>query len=226
MELIGILAMALGFGLIHALDADHLLAVSGLSGMRRDSLSQGTRFCLRWAVGHGSSVLLIGSLVVLAGMAIPDTMSGVAEQLVGLMLLVIGVMLLLDLARQKNSLYIHRHDSLPVHVHLENSKTINPLYKHRHGSVMVGLLHGVAGSAPLLALLPVSQAASPQVAMLYLVVFCLGVLIAMLIVGGLLGSLFKVIGHANLKAVNLFRAVLGLMAVSFGVSWLLLGSTA
>ncbi len=217
MELTGILAMAFGFGLLHALDADHVLAVSGLSGMRSDGMKRSYAFSLRWALGHGSSILLVGGLVLFLGMAIPEHYSSIAEGLVGFMLLGIGLMLLLDWFRQKNSLYMHRHDRMPLHVHMQTTTAVNPLHHHRHGTVLVGLIHGLAGSAPLLALMPLSKLASPLAGMAYLLIFCLAVLLSMLVFGGLLGTAFAGLQRISRQYTEMVRLLLALVTVAFAI---------
>jgi len=217
MEWTGLIAIALGSGLLHALDADHLIAVSGMSGMRKTGMHHGLSFSLRWALGHGLSIMLIGSLVLLLGMTVPTRLSHWAEMLVGVMLIGIGLMLLLDLIRNRNSLYMHRHDCLPAHVHLENNQPVNPLHRHRHGTVMVGILHGVAGSAPLLALLPVSRLHAPDQGMWFLLIFSVGVCTSMIIFGGLLGNLFRFLQARRLPLLQYLRGVLGLLAILAGI---------
>ena len=56
MNIPGLFTLAFGLGLLHALDADHIAAVSGLTG-HRPSLKNSLRFCLRWAIGHGSVLI-------------------------------------------------------------------------------------------------------------------------------------------------------------------------
>lgn len=217
MELTSILLLAFGFGLLHALDPDHVLAVSGLSGMRREHMQSSLSFSLRWALGHGSSVLLIGGLVIMAGMAIPDRFSLIVENMIAFLLLAIGLLLLVDWLRQRNTLYYHEHDNIPVHPHIQSAQAVNPLHRHRHGTVLVGLVHGVAGSAPLLALLPLSKMQSPAVGMAYLLVFSIGVLVSMVVFGGLLGRLFiSLQGLGNHFAEGL-RLLLAIMTIGFAL---------
>ena len=216
MEWTGFIAIALGSGLLHALDADHLIAVSGMSGMNRGGLRQSMSFSLRWALGHSLSIMLIGSLVLMLGMAIPLQLSHWSEILVGLMLVGIGLILMLDLFRNRNSLYLHVHDKLPAHVHLQNNQPVNPLHRHRHGTMMVGVLHGTAGSAPLLALLPASQINAPDQGIWFLLIFSIGVCASMLVFGGILGNLFRVLQVRAQTSVQYLRALLGALAVIVG----------
>jgi len=215
MELTSILSLAFAFGLLHALDVDHILAVSGISGMRREHLRSSLSFSLRWALGHGSSVMIIGGMVLFAGMAIPEQFSHVVENLIAFLLLGIGLVLLFDWQRVRKTLYCHRHDSMPVHVHLHAGKPLNPLHRHRHGTTLVGLLHGMAGSAPLLALLPLSNMSSPATGMTYLLVFSSGVLISMVIFGSLLGRLFSSLQGVNRQVTEGLRLLLAIVTIIF-----------
>lgn len=220
MELINILLLAFGLGLLHALDVDHLLAVSGLSGMRSQGMKHSLAFSVRWALGHGSSVLIVGSLVLFFGMAVPEKFSSIAERLIGFMLLGIGLMLLLDWSRKRSSLTMHRHDKMPLHLHIDTLKPVNPMHQHKHGTVLVGLLHGAAGSAPLLLLLPLTNMNSPMLGMAYLLLFSVGVLLSMMIFGGLLGNFFARLQKTNRQRVESLRLCLSIIMLSVSIYWL------
>jgi sulfite exporter TauE/SafE len=157
-------------------------------------------------------------------MAIPKTLSHVAEMLVGLVLLMLGLVVIINLVRHKIHLHFHSHDNLPRHAHWhshhnfrEHSK--NP-HHHRHQATLVGVLHGMAGSAPLLALLPLSQWHSPWWGMAYLFLFCLGVLSSMLLFGGILNGLFVKLENNSQKALTFIRGMTGLFACGMGIYWL------
>ena len=81
---------------------------------------------------------------------------------------------------------------------------------------MVGALHGMAGSAPLLLLLPLGQMNSPLQGISYLIFFCLGVVVAMLLFGGVLGLIFLRFAKAGARWVNGLRAVAGAGSIAYG----------
>lgn len=218
MELTAILSLAFGFGLLHALDADHVLAVSGISGMRSEHLHSSLSFSLCWALGHGSSVMILGAMVLFAGMAIPVQFSQIVENLIAVLLLGIGLLLLFDCIRRRYA--FNHYQAGQGSVALTIAKPLNPLYRHRHGTTLVGLLHGVAGSAPLLALLPLSNMGSPVTGMAYLFVFSIGVLLSMLVFGGLLGRVFASMHNANQQIVEYFRLILALFVIGFAFYWM------
>ncbi len=215
-----VLGLAFGLGLLHALDADHVMAVTGLAA-GRPGLRRTLRFCARWAVGHGLALGGIGAAVLIAGLAVPEALSARAEGLVGLVLVAIGAWVLWDLWQRRAHLHFHRHDRLPRHAHWHRhdaapaSHADDP-HRHSHGAVMVGVLHGTAGSAPLLALLPMAQLGSAWAGMAYLALFGLGVLTTMLVFGGLLGGLWRGLARWGDRALRLARGGVGLGACVYG----------
>lgn len=242
--IIAILSLAFGLGMLHALDADHVMAVTGLSSTR-PGWRTSVKFCSRWAIGHGLSLLVIGSAVLLFGMAIPEELSDIAESLVGVVLIIIGIYVVWDLLHKNAHLHFHDHDGFPKHAHWHvHDKTVRLIHhhhshdnsvhchephnqishNHEHGAIMVGMLHGVAGSAPLLALIPLSNMGSPWIGVLYIVVFGLGVLAAMLLFGGVLGGVYKWLSRWGDSMVRFLRFTVGLSSIGFG-SYLLLGMT-
>jgi hypothetical protein len=82
---------------------------------------------------------------------------------------------------------------------------------------LVGLLHGTAGSASLLALTPLVTAANPWIGMGYLLLFGVGVMAAMLAFGGALGAGFRRLYGARARAATGLRVLVALGAMAFGV---------
>ena len=188
--------LILGFaaGMLHAFDADHLAAVSGLSGGDgRRSL----RFALHWGLGHGLAVMLIAVAVIVLGAAVPERFSGLAESAVAWMLILIGVQTFYHLWRQ------HRHGI------------------HRHGNprhaALVGLVHGSAGSAPLLALIPAASFASPAWGVLHVLLFNTGLLLAMMGVGAALRHGLAVAGRRHGAVQLSLQGGLASFAIGFGL---------
>ena len=212
---LSILTLAFGLGLLHALDADHILAVTTLASTRpgpRTALA----FCGRWALGHGLTLLGIGGAVMLLGLGLPRELSQVAERLVGVILIGVGAWVLFDLARRRLRLGLHRHPGMPAHAHWHPEPG---RVDHGHGAVLVGIVHGIAGSAPLLAVLPVAATGRPGVGLAYLLVFGLGVLAMMLVCGGLLGQVWARLQGRGRWLTGL-RAVVATGALAFGTHWL------
>ena len=58
MEIFTLLMTGLGLGLLHALDADHVMAVSALSN-RKPDFKRTLKFSASWAIGHGSVLIIL-----------------------------------------------------------------------------------------------------------------------------------------------------------------------
>jgi len=221
------LGLAFGLGLLHALDADHVMAVSALAS-RRPGLREALGFCARWAVGHALAVLVLGGLVLLLGARLPDWVSDSAEQLVGVVLIGLGAWVLWDLRRRRIHVHVHAHEGVPRHAHWHlhspsESRAVDHLseeHGHDHGAVLVGLLHGTAGSAPVLALMPLAQQATPLWGVVYLVLFSVGVLFSMLLFAGVLGLCFERLARSGPGWLDGVRAAVGLATIGFGLLWL------
>ncbi|MEZ4333237.1 MAG: hypothetical protein R3F35_15860 [Myxococcota bacterium] len=203
----GWLVLAFALGLVHALDADHVMAVSVLATRGR-GVAEGVRAGLRWATGHGLVVLLAGLLLLLAGRNLPATVAAEAERAVGLAMVVLGGWVLVELLRRRAHVHFHAHDDLPPHAHwhghdqaphadrahtiVESAapspqrRTHPSAHQHDHGALLVGAIHGLAGSAPILAVFPLARASLP-LALGALVFFGLGVACTMAVVSGVLG---------------------------------------
>ena len=225
-NLTALITLAFGLGIVHALDADHIMAVSALTSSQskpRNSL----KFCLRWAIGHGTTLIIIGSCVYLLGMAIPEQLSQYAENAVGLVLIIIGLFVLLNLYRKNLHLHSHQHEGFPVHVHWHahehsKNKLKNPEqhkrdpHRHNHSAVMVGVLHGAAGSAPLLVLVPLAKLTTPLYGIIYLLCFSVGVLICMAVFGGMIDKLYRWLAMRGSDTVKLLRLTIASSAIVFG----------
>ncbi|HBG50730.1 sulfite exporter TauE/SafE family protein [Candidatus Macondimonas diazotrophica] len=211
-----LLATGFGLGLLHALDPDHVLAVANLNRARAGSGRRASlSFCARWALGHGVALLAIGALVLLAGMAVPAQIAEGAEYLVGWVLIVLGVGALWSVFSGEAPIRWHRHDANGAsHLHVAGLPA-----HHGRRAVAVGLLHGTAGSASLLALAPLAGAPDPWIGMSYLVLFGSGVLLAMMIFGNVLGGGLGLLQGRLPRLASALRVALALAAMGLGVAW-------
>lgn len=213
-EVIFILAFATG--LLHALDADHVMAVTAIAS-KRMGMKAVIGLCLKWSLGHGAIIFIVGSMIFYFGMNIPHELSLYAEKMVAVLLLLIGGWILKDLYQSRAHIHFHKHHDLAQHAHWHIDQ---PLHKHEHKAVMVGMLHGLAGLAPLLVMIPV--ATQPLwLSILYLFIFCAGVFLSMLVFGGALGKIFESVQRYSQRAVNVLRGMLGIASISLGIAWIL-----
>lgn len=182
----GILGLGFLLGMQHALEADHIAAVSSIAA-RRTNVADIVKHGLTWGLGHTLMLFVFAGAVILLGHAIPDSLARPLETSVGIMLVGLGANVLWRLWRDRVHFHQHGHGDGTRHVHLHshlNEKTPHKrsAHAHRHGfrwrSLLVGLMHGMAGSAALL-ILAVSQVASPVYGMLYVALFGIGSMLGM-----------------------------------------------
>ena len=226
LSLLAVLSTAFGLGLLHAFDADHVMAVSAL-GSRKPGLRRLLRFSSHWAVGHGGVLILAGLLLFGLGYRLPSALVHWAEASVGVLLIVIGLACFWRIRNQRLRLVSHRHGDL-VHTHLQpegeahgdDAAPSQERRTDRHAPVMVGMLHGLAGSAPALALVPVVTQGQFGVAVTYLLVFSLGVLLAMTVFGLGFGSVQSWLQRQSLRLFQVSRYLVASGSVGLGGYWL------
>lgn len=213
------LGLGLVLGFVHAFDADHILAISTLAS-RRPSWRVSLGFCLRWGIGHGATLLVLGAGAFAVGRSLSAAASRVAEGLVGLTLIVLGLWVLWDLRGRRVHLHFHEHEAFGRHAHWHSHRGV-PHHSHAHAATLVGALHGAAGTAPVLALVPVSQTLSWTGALAYLSSFALGVIMGMMTFGGLLGLGLERLARLVPSGLRIAQAGISLGAIALGAYWIL-----
>ncbi len=213
-----ILSLGFGLGLLHALDADHVMAVSSLAS-REDSRPRRVRtvlFCAKWAIGHGGVLMMLGTCVIVLGAQIPAGLSYIAEKMVGVILIALGAWIFWQFFQHRIRVGLHSHDNL-THSHLEDGKH----EQHDHSPVLIGITHGLAGSAPILALIPALNISSKWVGLSYIALFSVGVVTTMLVFGLGYGHVQQWLEKRNNQLFDLSRLLMASLAMAFGVYWLI-----
>jgi len=182
----GILGLGFLLGMQHALEADHIAAVSSIA-TRRSHVTDIVKHGLTWGLGHTLTLFAFAGAAILLGRAIPETIARPMETAVGAMLIGLGAHVLWRLWRNRVHFHKHDHGDGTVHFHAhshagETAPHVRTAHAHEHGfrwrTLLVGLMHGMAGSAALL-VLAVSQASSPAVGLGYVALFGIGSMIGM-----------------------------------------------
>jgi len=220
--LIGVLGLGLVLGLRHALDPDHIVAVSTIVGETK-SLRRSSLVGTFWGLGHMMSLMVAGVLVIALKVQISDRMAVWLEFAVALMLIVLGAKAMLKSLRGwKLHRHRHTHDGdTHTHLHLHHERDQH-LHSHRHlirlgrRPFIVGMVHGMAGSAAL-TILVLATIPSAVAGLVYILVFGLGSVGGMLIMSSLISlpfvfakKYFKAFGEA-------MHLTVGLASVAFGV---------
>jgi ABC-type nickel/cobalt efflux system permease component RcnA len=220
----GILGLGFLLGMQHALEADHIAAVSSIAA-RRSDVGDIVKHGLTWGLGHTLTLLVFAGAAILLGHAIPEELARPLETAVGIMLVVLGGHVWWRLWRDRVHFHKHRHDDGTVHIHAHShaGETIahaRAPHAHAHGfrwrALLVGLMHGMAGSAALI-VLTVTQAPSAAAGLGYIALFGIGSMIGM----GLLSSAIAVplaMSARRLTFANrALQGTIGLVTIAIGV---------
>lgn len=221
-----VLGVGLLFGLKHATEVDHVVAVSTIVSQHRNVLRSALVGAL-WGAGHTAALLITGAIVLSLRIAIPERVGNWLEFCVALMIIGLGASALWRVLRRRSDLHVHKHshDGMShVHIHFHEKETRHTAERtHTHAIAAVGIkplligsMHGLAGSGAL-TLLVLTQIKSAWVGFLYLVLFGLGSIAGMLLMSGLIGLPFALTAR-NLSGLHhrLQTAAAGL-SIAFGL---------
>jgi len=185
--------LVIGFllGLRHATEADHLAAVSTIVSEKK-SLFTASIVGGLWGLGHTISLFVVGLIVIFLKLQISETVEARLEACVGIMLVILGINALRKLFTSEK-IHAHAHDHgerehLHFHTH-QNEKSETGHHRFSPRSVVIGMVHGLAGSAALM-LLIVPTIPTPLVAISYILIFGLGSIGGMMVMSLLIGLPF------------------------------------
>jgi cytochrome c biogenesis protein CcdA len=222
--LLMVIGVAVLLGLRHAMDPDHLTAVSTLIASERDRRTRrAATLGLAWGTGHALSLFMFGLPIVLFDQYLPERVTQAAEVLIGIVIVSLAVRLLLRWRQGHFHAHEHAHrDASHEHlharadtVHVHEAKTRTPA-----GAFGIGLLHGIGGSAGVGILLVASvQDSIEGVLALFLLATCTAV--SMTIASTTFGYTLTH-GSARRRFAELTPAI-GVFSLCFG-AWYALGA--
>jgi hypothetical protein len=193
-------------GFVHVYSGpDHLAAIAPYAV---DGKSRAWRTGVRWGLGHAAGVLGVGLLMLVLRDALSiEVVSAWGERLVGLALIGIGTWgICAALARAKPR------------------PRANGTHVHGHAAFAVGSLHGLAGSAHLLGVLPALALPSHFTAAAYLLLFGAGSVAAMGTFASLAGWISGRPGASGARAQSALLGLSSVIAIGVGGFWLFWGS--
>lgn len=161
-------------GFTHAFEIDHLLAVSSIV-TRRNSFVTAIKDGIFWGLGHTSTILAVGMVMLVARYMIAEHTFQYFEACVGVMLVLLGLQRIWKTWQHEQN-HAHAHQHAEPHGH-----------KLAYG---VGLVHGLAGSGTLI-LLVMSQLQTAWEGITYLLIFGIGSIAGMLLASGLFSLPFS-----------------------------------
>lgn len=226
---LALLGLGLVFGLKHATEVDHVVAVTTLVSEHR-SLWRSALVGGLWGAGHTASIVVVGVLVLVFRVTIPLPVTKWLEFGVALMIVSLGVLAMTRVLRRRSDVHLHRHShdgQSHVHIHFHehgtehaNSASI-PLHSHAISQIglkplLVGAMHGLAGSAAL-TLLVLTQIQPVWLALLYLALFGIGSTAGMMLMSGLIGLPFTFSDRRLNKANYGLQTVAASLGIVFGL---------
>ena len=212
-SILSLLGLGLLLGLEHALDADHVVAVSTLVSQTK-SIKKSSLFGIFWGLGHTTTLFVVGLLILVFKLAIPPRLALSFEFLVGIMLVALGLDVLRKVWRDRSHIHTHQHEDGVTHTHL-HSHADDGGHHHQHRSFLVGLVHGLAGSSALM-LLVLTTVDSVWLGVIFILVFGAGTIVGMLITSTLIALPFK--WMSNFAGIDrILRLAAGVISVGLGI---------
>ncbi|MBX3226983.1 MAG: high-affinity nickel-transport family protein [Labilithrix sp.] len=194
------LVLGLVLGLRHATDPDHVVAM-GTIVTRDPRLRRAILTGAWWGIGHTITVLVVGSLMLIGGVHVPDRTTNAMDLLVATMLVVLGVV----------ALRTSRLASAPDAPRLGERLLVSPLRP-----LLIGIVHGLAGSAAL-TLVALATIQDTRGAMLYLALFGVGTIVGMLVITTLLAVSLRWVGSRSEGLPVWIARVSGSLGVTAGL---------
>lgn len=193
--------LAAGVGLLwgarHAFEPDHLAAVSTLAADARGGRS-GWALGALWGLGHSLALLALAGALAVLELALPPSVTRALELSVAAMLFWLGARALRRAVAEgragaprahAHGGLRHAHAAPAAHVHLARwTLSTRPL--------LVGLLHGLAGSGALTALV-LAELHSAAARLSYIALFGLGSTAGMAAMTSLLGASLQRLGASR-----------------------------
>ena len=228
-----VLWLGLILGIKHATEVDHLVAIATIVSETR-SVVRSALVGMFWGLGHTFSILAVGVLVILLRVEIPERVGTFFELAVAFMIILLGARTLYFLLRKQKPVHAHAHThggSSHTHLHFhesEHAHALREVRSHDHErqakltgwrAVVVGIVHGLAGSAALtlLVLTQLSGGSSQLLGLTYLLVFGVGSIGGMLLMSTAM-SVPLVFAPARFQRINIpIRLIAGIGSVTFGV---------
>lgn len=211
------LIAALVLGSMHALEADHVSAVTAFA-TGHPRWREAVSFGLRWAVGHGAAIVVVGTALLLSQQVSVSIANAPLERLVGLVLIGLGAWSIWNARHLHQHVHTHADGTTHVHVH---SHALGGGHAHRHGATSVGLLHGAAGAAPAVALIPLASLDSLVSAVGFLIWFAIGTLAGMMLYAMLAGYFAGRVARASVPLAQAVATLAGCATIAVGLLWLL-----
>ena len=167
-----------------------------------------------WGAGHTTTLIFVGVLVYSLAITIQSQIFSGFEFAVGMMLVFLGATTVINKKMRFRHKHPHQHKDGTLHFEEHNHSDLDHIHTHR--SYFIGLVHGLAGSGNLVVL---TAATIDNVGMIleFIVVFGIGSIIGMTLVGSLIGIPLA-FGDRLRIFQKVFRYVVGALSLVIGIN--------
>jgi high-affinity nickel-transport protein len=204
-SLLAILSLGFVLGMRHATDSDHVVAVTTIVSQQR-SVRFAALVGAVWGLGHTLTIFVVGGAIILFSVVIPPRLGLSMELAVALMLVVLGVVNLRE-GRARP------HDAVASAPAFPRPR---PLTTALLRSLLIGVVHGLAGSAAV-ALLVLTTIRDPRWALLYLLLFGGGTVVGMMSMTAVISVPFTVAAERFARLNRRLVQVTSLLSIGLGV---------
>jgi ABC-type nickel/cobalt efflux system permease component RcnA len=228
LSMMAVLSIGLVFGLKHATEVDHVVAISTIVSRHKNVFHSALVGAL-WGAGHTASLLTVAVIVLTLRVAIPERVSGWFEFGVAIMIICLGVSALRRALRRNAHVHVHEHShdgQAHTHIHFHENETrhepaLAPQHSHAVSHlgwkpVLIGMMHGLAGSGAL-TLLVLTQISSSWIGFLYVAMFGLGSIAGMLVMSGLIGLPFAFSSKKLTHLHQRLQTLAAVFSICFGI---------
>jgi len=224
-----ILLMGFLIGMRHALESDHIAAVAILVNRSRN-LRQAAPLGMMWGLGHTLTLFIFGGLVLGLDTVLSEGLAKTLETAVGVMLVVLGGDVIFRLIKERIHFHSHRHHGekgardihFHAHSHAGETRHSESTHQHQHPDKMssraliVGMMHGMAGSAALV-LLTLQTVESVVTGVFYILLFGLGSTLGMGVLSVVIAMPLRYAAESMTWAYRSLTAALGAFSVGLGL---------
>ncbi|KMM35767.1 HupE/UreJ family protein [Guptibacillus hwajinpoensis] len=190
-SLLSLLVIGFLLGIKHAIEPDHVIAVSTIASRTR-SLWKSSLAGVYWGIGHTATLVLGGTLLLLFNTTITNQWAMSLELIVGCMLIFLGIKTLV-MKKQKTEMKGNR-------TYIQSG--------------FIGFVHGLAGSAAMI-LLTMSTVETLWQGVVYILIFGFGTCAGMLCFTTVLGIPF-IATKRQLSLNKRLTQLTGILSVGFG----------
>jgi ABC-type nickel/cobalt efflux system permease component RcnA len=221
MTLVNTLLMGFLIGLKHALEVDHVAAVASLAS-KTTSVREGLTLGTSWGLGHAITLFIFSSIVLILDAVVSAQLALTLEFFVGCMLVFMGGAIIKNIVKKRIHLHMHNHSDGTTHLHFHFHLQDNVEHQHTHTqqfsirALLVGMMHGMAGSAALI-VLTLDSVSSIETRLVYIFLFGVGSVVGMALLSLLMIIPLRYSEYTANRTYQSLQVFIGLVTLFLGM---------